>query len=38
MEINKNLMAASSTPLVLASLAEEDSYGYAILQPLPQEA
>jgi PadR family transcriptional regulator, regulatory protein PadR len=32
MEINKDLMAASSTPLVLAILAEEDSYGYAILQ------
>ncbi len=25
-------MAASSTPIVLAILAEEDSYGYAILQ------
>jgi DNA-binding PadR family transcriptional regulator len=32
MEINKDLMAASSTPLVLAILADEDSYGYAILQ------
>ncbi len=32
MEINKDLIAASSTPLVLAILAEEDSYGYAILQ------
>ena len=32
MEISKDLMAASSTPLVLAILAEEDSYGYAILQ------
>src|SRR3989442_11882787 len=31
MEINKDLIAASSTPLVLAILAEEDSYGYAIL-------
>lgn len=31
-EINKDLIAASSTPLVLAILAEEDSYGYAILQ------
>ena len=31
MEINKDLMAASSTPIVLAILAEEDSYGYAIL-------
>ncbi len=32
MEINKDLTAASSTPVVLAILAEEDSYGYAILQ------
>ena len=32
MEIGKDLVAASSTPLVLAILAEEDSYGYAILQ------
>jgi PadR family transcriptional regulator, regulatory protein PadR len=32
MEINKDLMAASSTPMVLAILAERDSYGYAILQ------
>ncbi|CAN5895764.1 PadR family transcriptional regulator [soil metagenome] len=32
MDINKDLVAASSTPLVLAILAEEDSYGYAILK------
>ena len=32
MDINKDLIAASSTPLVLAILAEQDSYGYAILQ------
>lgn len=32
MEINKDLIAASSTPIVLAILAESDSYGYAILQ------
>lgn len=32
MEIGKDLIAASSTPIVLAILAEEDSYGYAILQ------
>ena len=32
MEFNKDLIAASSTPLVLAILAEVDSYGYAILQ------
>src|SRR4028118_955689 len=31
-DINKDLIAASSTPIVLAILAEEDSYGYAILQ------
>jgi DNA-binding PadR family transcriptional regulator len=32
MEINKDLIAASSTPMVLAILAEQDSYGYAIIQ------
>lgn len=32
MSINKELVAASSTPIVLAILAEGDSYGYAILQ------
>ena len=32
MEISKDLIAASSTPVVLAILAEADSYGYAILQ------
>jgi PadR family transcriptional regulator PadR len=32
MEINKDLIAASSTPLVLAILAQGDSYGYAILK------
>ena len=31
-DISKDLMAASSTPIVLAILAEGDSYGYAILQ------
>ncbi|MCX5768343.1 MAG: helix-turn-helix transcriptional regulator [Gemmatimonadetes bacterium] len=31
MEINKDLVAASSTPIVLSILAESDSYGYAIL-------
>lgn len=31
MSINKDLVAASSTPIVLAILAEGDSYGYAIL-------
>lgn len=32
MKINKDLVAASSTPIVLAILAEGDSYGYAILK------
>jgi DNA-binding PadR family transcriptional regulator len=32
MDINKDLVAASSTALVLAILAAEDSYGYAILK------
>jgi DNA-binding PadR family transcriptional regulator len=32
MSINKDLVAASSTPLVLAILSEGDSYGYAILR------
>lgn len=32
LDINKDLIAASSTPLVLAILTEGDSYGYAILQ------
>ena len=32
MGINKDLIAASSTPLVLAILAGGESYGYAILQ------
>ena len=32
MGFNKDLIAASSTPIVLAILAEGDSYGYAILQ------
>ena len=32
MNIGKDLVAASATPLVLAILAEGDSYGYAILK------
>lgn len=32
MQIDKDLVAASATPLVLAILAEDDSYGYAILK------
>jgi len=32
MRIDKDLVAASATPLVLGILAEGDSYGYAILK------
>ena len=32
MQIEKDLVAASATPLVLAILAEGESYGYAILK------
>jgi DNA-binding PadR family transcriptional regulator len=32
MEISKDLVAASATPLILAILAEGESYGYAILK------
>jgi PadR family transcriptional regulator, regulatory protein PadR len=32
MELGKDLIAASATPLVLAILAEGDSYGYAIIK------
>lgn len=32
MDLDKDLVAASATPLVLAILAEGDSYGYAILK------
>ena len=32
MDIHKDLVAAGATPLVLAILAEGDSYGYAILK------
>ncbi|MGH9281252.1 MAG: PadR family transcriptional regulator [Acidimicrobiales bacterium] len=32
MKIEKDLVAASATPLVLAILAEGESYGYAILK------
>ena len=32
MEFGKDLVAASATPLVLAILAESDSYGYAIIK------
>ncbi len=32
MKLDKELVAASSVPLVLSILAEGDSYGYAIIQ------
>ena len=32
MIIDKDLVAASATPLVLAILTEGDSYGYAIIK------
>ena len=32
MQIEKDLVAASATPLVLAILAEGESYGYAVLR------
>ncbi len=32
MEIGKDLVAASSTPLILAILADGESYGYAIVK------
>ena len=32
MDINKDLVAASATPLILAIVAEGDTYGYAILK------
>jgi DNA-binding PadR family transcriptional regulator len=32
MEFGKDLVAASATPLVLAILAQGDSYGYAIIK------
>jgi DNA-binding PadR family transcriptional regulator len=32
MDIDKDLVAASATPLVLAILSEGDSYGYAIIK------
>ncbi len=32
MDVSKDLVAASATPLVLAILADGDSYGYAIIK------
>jgi DNA-binding PadR family transcriptional regulator len=36
MDIDKDLVAASATPLVLAILSEGDSYGYAIIKRVGQ--
>ena len=32
MKINKDLVAASATPIILTLLQEGESYGYAIIQ------
>jgi DNA-binding PadR family transcriptional regulator len=32
LDVNKDLVAASATPLILAILSEGDTYGYAILK------
>lgn len=36
MHITKDLVAASATPLVLGILAEDESYGYAILKQVSE--
>ena len=36
MNVTKDLVAASSTPLVLGILAENESYGYAILKRISE--
>jgi DNA-binding PadR family transcriptional regulator len=36
MELGKELVAASATPLVLAILAEGESYGYGIIKRVPE--
>lgn len=36
MSISKDLVAASSTPLILSILSHGDSYGYAIIQQVHQ--
>lgn len=38
MHIGKDLVAASATPLVLGILAEEESYGYAILKRVEESS
>lgn len=37
METNRDLIAAPSTPIALATLAEQESYGYAIVQRVREE-
>ncbi len=36
MDISKDLIAASSTPLVLAILKKKDSYGYSIIKKIKE--
>jgi len=36
MDISKDLIAASSTPLVLAILSKEDNYGYSIIKKVKE--
>ena len=38
MHITKDLVAASATPLVLGILAEDESYGYAILKQISERS
>lgn len=36
MQINRELIAASTTPLVLAILSKEDCYGYALIKEVQE--
>lgn len=36
MELSKDLVAASATPMILAILEERDSYGYAIIKKVKE--
>ena len=36
MELSKDLVAASATPMILAILEEQDSYGYAIIKKVKE--
>jgi len=36
MDVSKDLIAASSTPLVLAILSKQDSYGYEIIKRIKE--